>query len=128
MAVERNVRRKCYTSIYNWHSFGPEIICNYGKGKIKFKGICLKQDSVACSHKTVVNLHISYELKTWSRDLNLNFTLGNCLFGSISQLKMLILINMDIVVMVLDMIHNFHHNFHHHKKTRLKTLLFFGLI
>ena len=25
----------------------PEIIYNYGKGKIKLKGICLKQDSVS---------------------------------------------------------------------------------
>ena len=28
------------------NSFNPEIIYNYGRGRIKFKGICLKQDSV----------------------------------------------------------------------------------
>ena len=44
------------------NSFDPEIIYNYGKGKIKFKGLCLKQDSVSFIHVNVVNLYISYEL------------------------------------------------------------------
>ena len=49
-----------------------------------------------------VNLYITYELDTWSRDLNPDFALGNCLFGVVKLTKILILINMDIVVMVLD--------------------------
>ena len=52
------------------NSFDWEIICSYDKGKIKFKGICLKQDSVCFAHGNVVNLYIFYELFTWSRDLN----------------------------------------------------------
>ena len=31
----------------------------------------------------MVNLHIVYELKMWSEDLNAEFTLKNCLFGNV---------------------------------------------
>ena len=31
--------------------------------------------------RKVINLYISYTLDPWSRDLNTDFTLGNCLFG-----------------------------------------------
>ena len=51
-----------------------------------FKGICLKQDSVLLLHKKVEILYISYELDT-SKDLDTNFTLGNCLFGAIKLTK-----------------------------------------
>ena len=43
------------------NNFDPEIIYNYGKGKIKFKGIFLKQDSVSFIHGNMVNLYISYK-------------------------------------------------------------------
>ena len=59
--------------------FFSGIFCNYGKGKIKFKGICLKQDKVFLIHGNEVNVYVTYELDTWSRDLNTDFTLGNCL-------------------------------------------------
>ena len=38
-------------------------------------------------HKNVVNSYVSYELDTWSRDLNTDFTLGNCLFGAVKLTK-----------------------------------------
>ena len=53
------------------HSFVSEIIYNYGKGKVIFKGISLKHDSVSFIHENLVNLYISYKLDTWPRDLNL---------------------------------------------------------
>ena len=34
-----------------------------------------------------VNLNTCYTLDRWSRDLNTNFTLGNCLFGSVELTK-----------------------------------------
>ena len=68
-------------------SFDPEIIYKYDKGKIKFKGICLKQHSVSFIRRNVVNLCISYELDTWSVDLNIDFTLGNCLLGAVKLNK-----------------------------------------
>ena len=56
------------------NSFNPEIIYNYGRGRIKFKGICLKQDSMSFIDRNAVNLYIWYKVDTWSRDLNTDFT------------------------------------------------------
>ena len=56
------------------NSFNPEIIYNYGRGRIKFKGICLKQDSVSFIDRNAVNLYIWDKVDTWSRDLNTDFT------------------------------------------------------
>ena len=57
-----------------------------GKKKQKFKRISLKQNSVSFIHGNVINLDISYViisyfLYTWSRHLNADFMLGNCLVG-----------------------------------------------
>ena len=51
------------------------------------KGICLELDSVSFLHDYVVNLYISKELETWSRDLNTYFTLGVCCFGAVKLTK-----------------------------------------
>ena len=70
----------------------------------EFSGSCLKQDKAAFTHRNEVNFFIVYELDTGSRDLNTKFTLDDCMFGAVNaDLRMLILINMDIVVMVLDL-------------------------
>ena len=55
--------------------------------EVKLNGNCLRQDSVPFLHKNVVNLYITYELDTWSRDLNIDFTLVNCLFGAVMLTK-----------------------------------------
>ena len=80
---QSNIRRKYYTSIYSRQIFHPEIIYNYGRGKIKFIRICLKQDSESFIHVNVVNIYISYELDTWLKDLNTDFTPGNCLSDAV---------------------------------------------
>ena len=51
--------------------------------RIKFKGMCLKQDNVTFTGNIVVNLFIAYELDRWSKDLNANFTLNDGLFGAV---------------------------------------------
>ena len=38
------------------HSLDSKINYNHSKGKVKFKGICLKQDSLSLIHGNVVNL------------------------------------------------------------------------
>ena len=38
-------------------------------------------------HKKLINLYISYILDQWSRDLNTDLTLNNCLFGSVKLTK-----------------------------------------
>ena len=35
----------------------------------------------------MVNLFIAYELDTWSKDINNDFTFKNCLFGSVKLTK-----------------------------------------
>ena len=55
---------------------------NFGYNGVKFKGICLKPDSVSSFHRSVAYLCIFNEFHTWSRCLVTNFTLGNCLFGA----------------------------------------------
>ena len=42
---------------------------------------------VSFLHKNVVHLYISYKLDTWSRNLNTDFTLGNCLFRVVKLAK-----------------------------------------
>ena len=68
-------------------SFIPKLIDNYLIRKVKFNANCLRQDSISSIHKNVVNLYTLYELDTWSRDLNIDFTLGNCLFGVVNFTK-----------------------------------------
>ena len=75
-----------YLSITNI-SFNPEIVYSCRGGSMIFKGISLKQDSVSFIHENVVDLHISHELNTWSRHLNKEFTLGNCLFVAVKLTK-----------------------------------------
>ena len=61
---------------------------NNSRIRLKFKGSCLKQEDKAdFTPKNVVNLFIVYELDTWSRDLDTDFTLKNCVFGSVRLTK-----------------------------------------
>ena len=47
------------------------------KEEYKFRGICLKQESVSFIHGNVLIVLIHDELDKWSRDLNRAFTLSN---------------------------------------------------
>ena len=63
------------------------VLYNY-KIKLKFKGSCLKQeDQAAFTPKNVVNVFTVYELDSWSRDLNTDFNLEDCLFGGVKLTK-----------------------------------------
>ena len=50
---------------------------------IYFNGHCLIKNNI-CVPKKVTNLYISYTLGSQLRNLNTDFTLGNCLFGSVN--------------------------------------------
>ena len=54
---------------------------------MKFKRICLKQDSVSFLYKNIVNLYISYKLASWSKNLYTDFTRCNCLFEAVKVTK-----------------------------------------
>ena len=55
--------------------------------RVEFKGSCLKQNKVTFTPRNLVTLSIVYELDTWSRDLNTDFTLTDCLFGTVKLTK-----------------------------------------
>ena len=48
---------------------------------VEFKRSCLKTDKVNFTPSNVVNLFIVFELDKWSQDLNVDFTLKDCLFA-----------------------------------------------
>ena len=54
--------------------------------RLKCKGSHLKQeDKAPFTPENVVNLFIAYELDTWLRNLNTDFTFKDCLFGSVKN-------------------------------------------
>ena len=53
---------------------------------MNFNGHCLKINNISIPQK-VINLYISYTLGPQLRNLNTDFTLGNCLFGSVKLTK-----------------------------------------
>ena len=50
------------------------------KTAVEFKGSWLKQGKLSFADRNLVNLFITTELKTWSRDLNTILILDKCLF------------------------------------------------
>ena len=50
-----------------------------------FKGSCLKLKNAAYTSRNRIFFQISYELDTWSRDVNSDFTLEDCLFGGVDK-------------------------------------------
>ena len=78
------------------------------------------EGSVSFIDGNVVNLYIIYTLDSRSRDLNTDFTLGNCL-----KLTMDNDLNIDITIIVLDSMHV--HNFCRQTVAGVKILFFFGV-
>ena len=61
-----------------------KLLWNKSRLRLRFEGSCLKQeDTTLFTSNNVVNLFIVYKLDTWSRDLNAEFTLKDCLFGNV---------------------------------------------
>ena len=42
---------------------------------------------ILISLKKVINLYVSYTINQWWQNLNADFILGNCLFGSVKLTK-----------------------------------------
>ena len=62
------------------------FVDHYVLPDINFNGHCLINNNISIPKK-VINLYISYILSPWLRDLNTDFTLNNCLFGSVKLTK-----------------------------------------
>ena len=69
-------------------AFSPKLAWYSSRIKLNVNGSCLKQENKAAfTSKNMVNLFISYELDTWSRDLNTEFFLKDCFFGAVKLAK-----------------------------------------
>ena len=56
------------------------------KARVKFNGVCLKQDKNSFDHGKIVNIYIAYEIAR-SVDIISYPTLENCLFGAVILTK-----------------------------------------
>ena len=68
------------------NSFASNLVNYYLLPDAKYNGRCLINNNIFVPRK-VINAYISYILDTWSRDSNTDFTLYNCLFGSVELTK-----------------------------------------
>ena len=66
-------------------NFAPTFIDHHLLPDMNFNGHCLINN--ISIPKKVVNLYISGKLTPWLRNLNTDFTLGNCLFESVKLTK-----------------------------------------
>ena len=57
------------------------------KISVEFNDSCFKQDKATFTHRNIGNLFFVYELNTWSKNSNTDFTLGDCLFGVVKLTK-----------------------------------------
>ena len=80
--------RKTYTPTTDDKSLSPSIKW-YANSSfcLVFKGSYLKQKNVTYTPPNRMNIFTVYELDTWSRYLNSDFTLKDCLFGGVKVAK-----------------------------------------
>ena len=67
-------------------NFAPTFVDHHVLPDINFNGHCLMKNNISIPKK-VINLYISYTLGSELGNLNTDFTLGNCLFGSVKLTK-----------------------------------------
>ena len=67
-------------------NFPPNFVNHHTLSNINFDRHCLIKNNISIPKK-VINLYISYTLTPKLRNLNTDFTLGNCLFGSVKLTK-----------------------------------------
>ena len=67
-------------------NFAPTFVNHHLLPDVNLNGHCLIKNNISIPKK-VINLYISYTLDRQIRNLNTDFTLVNCLFGSIKLTK-----------------------------------------
>ena len=63
-------------------SFAPAVVDHHSLPDIHFNGPCLIKNTVSVP-KIVINIYVSYTLGPQLRNFNTDFTVSNCLFGSV---------------------------------------------
>ena len=64
-------------------NFAPAFVDHHLLPDMTFNGHCLIKSNISIPKK-VINLYIFYTLTPWLRNSNTDFTLDNCLFGSVT--------------------------------------------
>ena len=67
-------------------NFAPTFVDHQLLSDRNFNGHCLINNNISIPEK-VINLYISYTISPWLKYLNTDFTLNNCLFGSVKLNK-----------------------------------------
>ena len=67
-------------------NFAPTFVNHHILPGVNLNGHCLIKNNISIPKK-VINLYISYTLGRQIRNLNTDFTLVNCLFGSVKLTK-----------------------------------------
>ena len=79
--LEKNIKNITKSDI----NFTPTFVDHHVLSDIEFNGHCLINN--ISIPKKEINLYISYILHIWLRNLNTDFTLKNCKFGSVKLIK-----------------------------------------
>ena len=69
------------------NSFSPGLSYAGNKVRLKFHGICIKQDEIIFNQETITNIYIFYEMNVWDRGYDDYPTLQNYLFGVVKLVK-----------------------------------------
>ena len=85
-------------------SLAPALSYISVKTRVKFDGGCLKQDKIIFNHGEIVNIYTVYEINFLDRGYDDYFVLEILCLLLLGRLKLLILINTNILGMVLDLI------------------------
>ena len=80
-------------------NFAPTFVDHHLLPDMNFNGHCLIKSNISIP-KNVINLYISYTLNLQLRNLNTDFTLGNCSFGSVKLTK-----NLDLDPIIYQLRH-----------------------
>ena len=67
-------------------NFAPTFVDYHVLPDINFNGHCLIKNNIFIPKK-VINLYVSYILNPWLKNSSTDFTLKNCLFGSVELTK-----------------------------------------
>ena len=79
---EENIENKTKSD----SNFAPTFVDYHLLRDIHFNGYCLMKNIISIP-KRVINLYISYKLNPQLRNLNTDFALNICLFGSVKLTK-----------------------------------------
>ena len=57
---------KIFNLVINLNSLAPVLTYIGNKTRVKFDGICLKQDKITFTHWKTVNIYFVYEINLWT--------------------------------------------------------------